>query len=94
MILVGALLFGLNGCIWAEDRLITHELAAGGYEVALPYSMRNIAMDVYGNPMSPEKAVAERAKLLCPGGYKLGKPDLRKRAEYLEAEKIWIVTCK
>ncbi len=94
MILVGALLFGLNGCIYAEKTFVIHELSAGGYEVALPYSVRNIAVEVYGNPMDPEKAIVERAKLLCLGGYKLSKPDLRKRAEYLEPEKVWTVTCK
>ncbi len=94
LILFGAVILGLNGCIIAEEKFATHKLAEGGYEVALSQSILNVGMDVYGSPLTVEQAVLAKAKKLCANDHRLSEPEMRKRPEYLEAEKVWIVTCK
>lgn len=86
-------LLALAGCAVGpqEDIKITR-LADGATEIALPYGTAQMVLESSG--YQTEYVIAAKAKAIChDGGYTIDPMPIRKRAEYADPEKVWIVRC-
>lgn len=85
-------LFLLSACAGPQDELKIMNRSDGTTEISVPYSASLAVME--GQGMQTERIVSANAQKICPDGYSMNYTGVRKRPEYADPEKVWIVTCK
>ena len=86
-LLVVASVLILAACVTEFRR---DQIAGGGYEFTLPYTPVTVGWESTGVHRTVLEA---RARVLCPSGYTLNGPEIRKRQEDIQPEYVWTVIC-
>lgn len=81
------------GCaIGPQDEFKLVRLADGGTEISMPYSSTMAVLEASG--FQTDALIPAHARNVCQGdGYTIERKGMRKRPEYADPEKVWIIRC-